>query len=141
MTAKLVKCKHPKLDKTLRCKTCGVLVDIRGKKNKYGARRTEAGGHKFHSLKEARRYVDLSNNPLVSEIECQKEYSLEVNGHLICKYRADFDYSLRGRTHLQRVVEDVKPRGKAFRNTAAYRLFIIKKNLMCAIHNIEVLEV
>ena len=30
----------------------------------------------------------------LTALEIQPEYRLEVNGHLVCKYRADFRYSL-----------------------------------------------
>ena len=136
---KRVSCKHTELNKRLICKSCGVKVDIREKRNKYGNRRTDG----FDSAKEARRYQALKNDPLVFGLECQKEYSLDVNGHVICKYRADFVYArvVPPQNTTRMVVEDVKPRGKGFKATAAYRMFVIKKNLMLAIHNLEIQEI
>lgn len=133
------KCKHPNLDKKLRCKTCHVLVDIREKKNKYGARRTDG----FDSAKEARRDKVLASDPRVFGLQRQKNYPLVVNGILICTYRADFVYVLieRPTDPCREVVEDAKPKGKAFKKTEAYRLFQVKKKLMLACHGIEVIEV
>jgi hypothetical protein len=140
MTAKL--CKHPKLDKTLNCKDCGVKVDIREKRNKYGNRRTDG----FSSAKEERRYKVLKSEQdagVIADLECQKGFDLIVNGEYICRYIADFYYLrlIPGSVAGKRTVEDVKPNGKAFRKTAAYRMFVIKKNLMLAIHKLEVIEV
>jgi hypothetical protein len=135
MTAK--PCKHPELDKKLRCKSCGLLVDIREKKNKYGAKRTDG----FHSAKEARRYRVLKNDPDVFDLQCQKEYELILNGELICKYRADFVYLRCVKGAWINVVEDVKPAGNSFKKTAAYRMFLMKKVLMKVLKNIEVVEI
>lgn len=130
------KCKHPKLDKSLRCKECGVLVDIREKKNKYGAKRTDG----FDSAKEARRYRELKALG-VQPIERQVTFDLTVGGIHICDYRADFVYFVPYSADTMRVVEDAKPRGRGYKKTAAYRIFIIKKNLMKACHSIDVIEV
>lgn len=142
MTAKAVvtqperACKHPKLDKKLRCKTCGALVDIREKKNKYGARRTDG----FDSAKEARRFKELKALG-VWPIERQVSFDLDFNGVHICSYRADFVYDVPYSDGTMRIVEDAKPRSQRFKKTAAYRMFVIKKKLMKACHNIDVIEV
>lgn len=129
------RCKHPKLDKYLHCKDCGEKVDIREKKNKYGAKRTDG----FDSAKEERRYLELKALG-VWPINRQVSFDLMVKGVHICEYRADFEYEIPY-SGGERAVEDVKPRGKAFKKTAAYRLFVIKKRLMMACHGIEVQEV
>lgn len=126
---KVAKCKHPKLDKSLCCKDCGVLVDIRENKNKYGARRTNG----FHSAKEEKRFRELIRDPEVFNLQCQREWALEVNGIFICKYRSDFSYLRRK----DQVVEDVKGCKKG----AAYSLFTLKKHLMKACHSVDVIEV
>ena len=116
--------------------------------NKYRNIRTEVDGIKFDSAKEARRYGELKLLQRAGEIihlESQKRYALEVNGMKIAEYVADFVYVevKSGKW----IVEDVKPTfktakaRKAYQATAAYRMFAIKKKLMLAIHNIEVIEV
>ena len=130
------KCKHPKLDSSRRCKACRVLVDIREKRSKYGNRRTDG----FDSAKEARRFGELKSLG-VWPIERQVGFDLVVNGVHICRYQADFVYDVPYSDGKMRIVEDVKPRGKGFKKTAAYRMFIIKKKLMKAIYNIDVQEV
>lgn len=126
------KCKHPELDKRLHCKSCGVLVDIREKKNKYGARRTDG----FDSAKEARRYQDLKlmfHYGKIASLRLQPRFPLEVNCQLIATYVADFQYvDLKT---LKVVVEDVK--SKATKTT----VYLLKKRLMKAIHNIDIKEV
>jgi len=133
---KRVSCKHTELNKRLICKSCGVKVDIREKRNKYGNRRTDG----FDSAKEARRYGHLKALG-VWPIERQVSFDLTVNGVHICDYRADFVYEVPYSDGTMRIVEDVKPRGQAFKKTPAYRMFIIKKRLMLALKNIEVIEV
>jgi len=136
MTAKRVSCKHPNLDKNLRCKSCGVTVDIREKRNKYGNTKTVVDGQKFDSAKEARRYQDLKlmfHYGKIGSLYVQPRFPLEVNGQLICTYVADFQY-LNLKT-LKVVVEDVKSKAT---KTPAYQ---IKKKLMLAIHGIEIREI
>lgn len=142
MTERRSKCKHERLDSSLRCKVCGEKVDIRQKRNKYGNKRVTISGINFDSTKEGRRWVDLCDDPKVFGLMRQKDYPLVVNGILVCTYRADFDYLRAGEDKVWRkVVEDAKPRGKAFKKTDAYRMFTVKKKLMKAIHNIEISEV
>jgi len=136
---KRVRCKHRNLDKRLICKSCGVKVDIREKRNKYHAKRTDG----FHSGHEAKRYQVLKNDPRVFGLQTQKDYPLVVNEVLVTTYRADFVYVLieHPEKPIREVVEDAKPKGKRFKKTEAYRLFVVKKNLMKACHGIEVIEV
>ena len=135
MSERAPKCKHPHLHYTRRCKICGEVVDIKEKRNKYGNRRTDG----FASAKEARRFEELLSLGVTS-VGRQIGYELNVNGVHICDYIADFVYEIpysAGRI----MVEDVKPSGKGFKKTDAYRLFTIKKRLMKACHNIDVVEV
>lgn len=105
---------------------------LRGRKrNKFGAVRTEVDGIKFHSKKEASRYLELKllqADGAISELRLQVSYRIVVNNALICRYIADFVYVQDG----QEIVEDVK--GKI---TDVYRL---KKKLMKACHGIDIYE-
>ena len=114
-------------------------------RHKYGAKRTEVDGISFASKKEAARYVQLKalqKAGKVRSLVLQKEYRLEVNGQLICRYRADFVYEGQGTFGVDyfdgvpcwiTVVEDVK----GYR-TPEYKL---KAKLMRACHGIEIREV
>lgn len=99
---------------------------------KYRNKKTEIGGKKFDSKLEAGRFVSLKRLQeanVISGLQCQVPFSLEVNGILICKYVADFMYSdIDGR----RVVEDAKG--------VRTRDYILKKKLMKAVHGIDIVE-
>ena len=103
---------------------------------KYHARRTEVDGITFDSLAEARRYGELKLLQAAGEIDTvivHPVWPIVVNGALVCRYEADFqyhDYKLGCG-----VVEDVKSKPTM---TPTYRL---KKKLMKAVHNIEIVEV
>jgi hypothetical protein len=127
MTAK--PCKHPRLDKQLRCKSCGLLVDIREKKNKYGAKRTDG----FHSAKEARRFKELELQQKAGRIkwlELQEKIPIVVNGKLICTWIADFSYFDPKRGYVREDVKGVR--------TPVYRL---KKKLVEAVCEIQIQEI
>ena len=101
---------------------------------KYRNVRTCVDGRWFDSKREAARYQELICLQRANKIEhlkLQTEFVIEVNGHLVCKYRSDFDYfdCESGAW----VVEDVK----GFR-TKEYQL---KKKLMLAVLGIVVREV
>lgn len=101
--------------------------------NKFGARRTQVGGIWFDSAGEARRYGELrllEKAGVISDLELQVPYPLCVNGLRVTLYKADFRYFDREKGVW--VVEDVKGV-----RTAEYK---IKRNLMRAIHGIEILE-
>ncbi len=99
---------------------------------KYCNKKTEIDGKKFDSKLEAGRFVSLKRlqeSNLISGLQCQVPFSLEVNGILVCKYVADFVYSdIDGR----RVVEDAKG--------VRTRDYILKKKLMKAVHGIDIVE-
>ncbi len=83
----------------------------------------------FDSLKEGRRYRELKlmlRAGIISDLEMQPMFKLEVNGSLICKYIADFRYIEKGET----IIEDVKG--------VKTREFRIKQKLMLAVHGIEI---
>lgn len=106
------------------------------RQHKYNARQTVVDGITFPSRKQANRYQELMLLLKAGEImnlELEKTIPLIVNGQLICKYRCDFVYiKLPWHSTGSVVYEDVK--GYA---TNEYRL---KKKLMKAIYNIEILE-
>jgi hypothetical protein len=101
------------------------------KPHKYGARSCIIDGIRFDSRREGNRYSELRLLELaqvITGLRCQVWFRLEVNGMLICKYRADFCYIEGG----QEITED----SKGFR-TDAYR---IKSKLMEAVHGIKIRE-
>ena len=109
----------------------------KGKKNKYHAVKTEMDGIKFDSKREAQRYVELKAllaAGVIDNLEMQPPYKIVWNGVKVCKYIADFRYTLVETGVV--VVEDVKSVYTAKLDT--YRL---KKKLMLACHGIEVQEV
>lgn len=107
--------------------------EIVRKRSKYGNKKTEVDGLVFDSQKEASRWNDLKLMERAGEIidlKRQVNYALEINGQLICSYKADFTYRKTGRREL--IVEDAK----------GYRtqIYGIKKKMMKAILGIEILE-
>ncbi len=96
---------------------------------------------KFDSKKELQRWIDLKLLERAGEIknlERQVKISIDVNGHHICNYFADFQYheKIAGRVGKWRiVVEDCK--SPATRKLSTYRL---KKKLVAALFSIDILE-
>ena len=75
--------------------------------HKYGAVATVVDGHKFPSKKEANRYGELKllqQAGKIQRLHLQPKFELTVNGIIIGKYIADFDYWENGVW----VVEDAK---------------------------------
>lgn len=101
-------------------------------RTKYRNKKTRVGSLMFDSKLEAARYVDLKKleeGGVISGLQCQVPFNIEVNDQLICKYLADFVYrDCDGK----RVVEDAK--GK---KTPVYAL---KKKMMRAILGIDIQE-
>lgn len=100
--------------------------------NKYRNKKTVVDGITFDSQKEAKRYGELKlleHAGVITDLQLQPPFKLEVHGVKICTYRADFRYTENGKD----VVEDVK--GVL---TPVYR---IKKKLMFAIYGIEIKEI
>lgn len=98
--------------------------------SKYRAVRTSCGEHMHASKKEALRCKELRLMEISGKIKALKQqpgFEIEVNGSLVCSYRADFSYYADGNW----VVEDCKGM-----RTPVYRL---KKKLMKA-NGIEILE-
>lgn len=91
----------------------------------------------FASKREAARYQELlllEKAGLIDKLRTQVKFPLEVNGHLICTYIADFTFRhwVEETSPMTFVVEDCK----GFR-TPTYKL---KKKLMEAIHHIVIKE-
>ncbi len=94
------------------------------KRHKYNAVKTTVDGITFDSKKEARRYSELKlleKAGHIRNLELQPKYRCEIDGKLICTYKADFRYF----TDERKVVEDVKGM-----KTPIYRL---KKKLVEAL--------
>lgn len=91
-------------------------------------------GRRYDSAKEARHATllhALARDGLIRDLREQVTYRLEVNGVLVCRYRADFVYvdAVDGRVR----IVDVKGV-----RTPEYKL---KAKLMRAIHGITIEEV
>ncbi len=118
------------------------------KRHKYGAKKTVVDGISFASAKEARRYGQLrllQQAGLIRDLELQPRYDVVVNRCRICYYKADFRYfdCEKG----VQVVEDVKAMPetaagvKAYKATAAWRMYRLKKKLVEALYPIVITEV
>jgi hypothetical protein len=105
-------------------------------RSKYGNTPTELDRRKFDSKVEAVRYAELrllQRSGRITELICQPEYPITVNGITVARYIADFEYMNQ---YSERVVEDVK--SEATRTNPVFRL---KKKLVEAIHGISITEV
>lgn len=106
------------------------------KRAKYGNVKIEGHDRVWDSKKEYAHYQYLVSELMakrILKIEIQPEFSLDVNGVHICKYRADFRVTYPD----QRIeVQDVK-------STATKKLpvYSIKKKLMFACLGIEITEI
>lgn len=101
------------------------------KKPKYHNKKVIVDGIEFDSIREGNRYVMLrlmEKAGGISDLKLQQWFILEVNGRVVCRYKADFTYLRDGK----KIVEDTK----GYR-TEIYRL---KCKLMWAVHGIEILE-
>lgn len=103
------------------------------KRPKYGNRKVTIDGMVFDSKAEGARYCELKRHQegaIIFGLKCQVPFSLEVNGHLICRYIADFEYlDIEG----ARIIEDVKG--------VRTREYSMKAKLMKAIHGITIKEI
>lgn len=108
-----------------------LLAAKNAKRGKYNNVASQVDGFRFDSKREGMKWLQLrqwERSGEISNLRRQVVFPLVVNGVLVAKYRADFTYDLNGKS----VIEDVKGV-----KTDAYRL---KRNLMLAIHGIEILE-
>lgn len=103
---------------------------------KHGNVRVEVDGIKFASKREAKRYQALKlleRGGRVRNLRLQVTYRLEVNGVLICRYRADFVYEeLVEGGRWAEVVDD----SKGYPN----EVYPLKKKLMLACYGIAIRE-
>lgn len=107
--------------------------------NKYRSRKITRNGITFDSLKEYRRYCELSlleKAGAITELKRQVKYELipsqRINGKVVersCAYVADFVYKQNGET----VVEDTK----GFKT----KDYIIKRKLVLYIYGIKIKEI
>lgn len=103
--------------------------------SKYRNVKVTIDGIVFDSKREAARYNDLKlllRGGVISGLELQKVFRIEINGKLICKYIADFCYVEDGKS----VIEDVK--SAITRKHPVYR---IKCKLMEAVYGVKIREV
>ncbi len=101
------------------------------RRNKYNNKKIVLDGFKFDSIREGNRYLMLRTLECVGEIrnlELQPRYDFTLNGVKMGFYKADFRYIENGVL----IIEDVKGM-----KTPVYNL---KKKMMKAFHNIEILE-
>ena len=115
----------------------------KAKRSKFNAQRIEKDGMKFDSVKEYKRYIELTalmQRGEISELKCQVKFELapkvkiagEKRAKPALRYFADFTYLSNGKL----IVEDVK--SAATRKLPSYRN---KKHLMKTVHDIDISEV
>jgi hypothetical protein len=108
------------------------------KESKYHNKTVYFNGLRFDSVKEARRYRDLTLLERAGEIRClntQVKFELipKQEGERACYYKADFTYLEKGRDgQWHYVVEDCKG--------AKTDVYKIKRKLMLKVHNIKIRE-
>ena len=113
------------------------------KRNKFNATKIEKDGVKFDSVKEYKRYIELTaqmQRGEISELQCQVKFELapkvkiagEKRAKPALRYFADFTYLSNGVL----IVEDVK--SVVTRKLASFRN---KKHLMKTVHDIDIKEV
>jgi len=109
--------------------------------NKFGAVKTIINGIKFDSKKEANYYRQLKLqkkavriDERVVNIEFQPRYDIIVNDKKIGFYKADFKVNYGdGRIEIVDV--------KGCKTGSAYQLFKLKKKLVEALYDIEIIEI
>lgn len=113
--------------------------DAQRPRMKYGNRHTSCDrgmkAHSHDSMVERDRCFVLHTRQEQGEISglmIHERFKLEVNGVMITTYEADFSYVVEGGNG-RVVVEDVKG--------VRTREYLIKKNLMLAVHGVQVQEV
>lgn len=99
---------------------------------KYRNKKVQIDGRTFDSKLEGRVYVDLKRQQeagLITALQCQVKFALEVHGVLIAHYIADFTFR---DSSFAFVVADAKG--------VRTREYILKKKLMKACHGIDIKE-
>ena len=103
---------------------------------KFRNTKTVLDGITFDSKKEANRYAALKQIEragLISNLELQPVYQIEINGVKVCKIIPDFRYQDKERGL---IVEDVKSPV-----TARHPVYRLKKKLLKAVYGIDIQEV
>lgn len=103
-------------------------------KSKYGNKKTVVDGITFDSAKEAKRWTELKlleRGNVIRNLERQVPFKVNIDGHHICTWIADFVY-FEGQG---RVIEDVK--SPYTRKLPVYRL---KKKLIEAMYGLRIQE-
>lgn len=124
------------------------------KQSKMRNKRVQTPQGAFSSVREWRRYGELlllekSGVIELGTLRRQEKFAIDVEDVHICYYISDFSYRLtKGLPNGDCFqVEDVKPNFKTeasrkrYQATLPYRMFLMKKRLMLAIHGIDVREV
>lgn len=99
--------------------------------------KSEAKPDLFDSKEELSRWHILKQQEklgLIRNLQRQVEFKLQVNGILICTYKADFVYEEKGLHQWISIVEDKKGG-----NATITKDFLIKKKLMKALFGIDIL--
>ena len=110
--------------------TKGKIGHLTACKSKVGNKKCSIYGIEFDSIGEKDRFLILlnaQNSGIITNLEMQKQFSLDINGVHIGKYTADFSYYKNGKL----IVED-------FKGKMISRDFPLRKKLMLAIHGIEI---
>lgn len=107
--------------------------------SKYHSRKIKRDGKTFDSVKEYKRFCELSllqKAGAITDLQTQVKFELipsqRIDGKVVerpCAYVADFDYLENGK----RVVEDTK----GFKT----KDYIIKRKLMLYVHGIRIKEI
>lgn len=108
------------------------------KLGKYNAKGRHVDGHWFASGAEADRYEllkEMVEDGKISRLELQPTYPIQIDGHPICTYRADFRYFKHEPNGAVQaiIVEDVKG--------MRTEIYMLKKKLVEAKHRIKIYEV
>ena len=109
----------------------------KGKRPKYGNKKTEVDGIMFDSKGEANRYLELKmfqQGGVIANLQHQVRYQLTVNGMKVGVYVADFVYT--DVKNGEQVIEDYKG-GRATKTP----LYLLKKKLMKAIYGYDIREI
>lgn len=112
------------------------------RRNKFGNQRVKGAGVSFDSQSEQRRWHELQLLERAGEIRdlvLHPRFSLDINGHHICDYVADYGYQCPHRdpdgfVFWIGIVEDRK--AGTITQTDVFRL---KRKLMKALHNVDIL--
>jgi hypothetical protein len=108
--------------------------------NKHRNTLTEYNGRKYHSRKEAEFAQQLDCRLKAKDItawSAQVKYTIEINGHKICDYFLDFQvYYPDGRIEYI----DIKPFDKKTQKFLKGDVYKLKKKMMKACHDIDIVE-